>query len=137
MVYPLLMITRAVFLATLLALAAPASAEVQKFMTVESGHMHPYFRLKFTPPKGWVEDKEASKQNGLPIYVPEGEDFGSAPALMPRMNRPPDIWSNMAEFAATNTGCCWDRLVVPVPSRICSVSEIKLARNTRLLVMFS
>ena len=82
MVYPLLMITRAVFLATLLALAAPASAEVEKFMTVANGKMHPYFRLKFTPPKGWVEDKEATTENGLPIYVPQGKDFGNAPALM-------------------------------------------------------
>jgi hypothetical protein len=76
------MIVRAFCIALLLALALPASAEVEKFMSVQNGRMQPYFRLKFTPPKGWVEDKEASEENGLPIYVPAGKDFNSAPALM-------------------------------------------------------
>ncbi len=61
----------------------------------------------------------------------------SAPGLMPRMNRPSERWSNIAELAATSTGCCWERFVVPVARRICSVSEIRLARKSRLLVMFS
>jgi hypothetical protein len=76
------MTLRALFVALLLALALPASAEVEKFMSVQNGQMQPYFRLKFTPPKGWVEDKEASEENGLPIYVPEKKNFSDAPALI-------------------------------------------------------
>jgi hypothetical protein len=60
----------------------PASAEVEKFMRFSQGQMHPYYQLKFTPPKGWTEDKAATKQNGVPMYVPKGKSFGSAPALM-------------------------------------------------------
>jgi len=75
---------RFVFLAALLvlALATPASAEIEKFMSVREGKMHPYFRLKFTPPEGWVQEKEASKKYGMPMYVREGTDFASSPALM-------------------------------------------------------
>jgi len=65
-----------------LALATPAPAEIEKFMTIKDGQMHPYFRLKFTPPKGWVQEKEASKRYGMPMYVQEGTDFSSSPALM-------------------------------------------------------
>ena len=75
---------RFVFLAALFALAfaTPASAEIEKFMSVRDGKMHPYFRLKFTPPKGWVQEKEASKKYGMPMYVQEDTDFSSSPALM-------------------------------------------------------
>jgi hypothetical protein len=76
------MTLRALSVALLLSLAVPASAEVEKFMSVQNGQMRPYFRLKFTPPKGWAEDKEASEETGLPIYVPAGKDFGNAPALI-------------------------------------------------------
>ena len=63
-------------------MAAPAAAEVQKFMNISNGKLQPSFRLVFTPPKGWVEDKDASKKNGVPMYVPKGKTFASAPALM-------------------------------------------------------
>lgn len=73
-----------VILSILLAvlLAAPASAEIDKFMTFRNDQMNPYYRLKFTPPPGWVKEEEASKKNGLPMYVQEGTDFSSSPALM-------------------------------------------------------
>jgi hypothetical protein len=71
----------AVLLFTSLA-AAPASAEIEKFMTITNGQMRPFYRLKFTPPKGWVQEKDASKKYGLPMYVREGTDFSSSPALM-------------------------------------------------------
>ena len=51
-------------------------------MQIDGGHMRPYFRLKFTPPKGWVQDMDATRKNGLAMYVPQGKDFASAPALM-------------------------------------------------------
>jgi hypothetical protein len=68
-----------VFLA---ALAANARAEVEKFMQLGEGELRPYFRLKFTPPEGWVQDAKATQENGLPIYLPKGKTFGNAPALM-------------------------------------------------------
>ncbi|MES1154893.1 MAG: hypothetical protein ABUL48_00540 [Pseudorhodoplanes sp.] len=72
----------ALFAVVLVFCGFPASAEVQKFMSVSNGKMHPYFRLKFTPPKGWVQDLGATKEYGMPMYVPQGMDFGSAPALI-------------------------------------------------------
>ena len=74
---------RFVLLAALLALAlaTPASAEIEKFMSVSDGKMHPYFRLKFTPPKGWMQEKEASKKYGMAMYVQEGTDFSSSPVV--------------------------------------------------------
>jgi hypothetical protein len=43
----------------------------------------------------------------------------------------------MAAFAATSTGCCCDRLQVPLPSLMRLVEWISVARNSRELVMFS
>lgn len=63
-------------------LASPAAAEVEKFVQFGNGQLQPFYRLKFTPPDGWVQDAEATKQNQLPIYVPKGKNFGNAPALM-------------------------------------------------------
>ena len=53
------------------------------------------------------------------------------------MKRPCARWSNIAACAATSTGCCCDRLQVPVPSLICLVEWISVARNRSELVMFS
>jgi hypothetical protein len=66
----------------LAALSVSASAEVEKFMQLGDGELRPYFRLKFTPPQGWMQDAKATQENGLPIYVPKGTTFGDAPALM-------------------------------------------------------
>ena len=62
--------------------AVPASGEVEKFMQLSEGQLRPFYRLKFTPPKGWVHDADATKKFGLPLYVPRGKNFSSAPALM-------------------------------------------------------
>ncbi|HLL27987.1 MAG TPA: hypothetical protein VKT73_10130 [Xanthobacteraceae bacterium] len=64
------------------ALAQPAGAEVEKFVQFGDGQLNPYFRLKFTPPQGWVLDAKATQENGLAMYVPKGMNFGNAPALM-------------------------------------------------------
>jgi hypothetical protein len=63
-------------------LTAPASAEIDKFMTFRDGQMQPFYRLKFAPPPGWVKEEEATKKNGVAMYVQEGTDFSSSPALM-------------------------------------------------------
>jgi hypothetical protein len=63
--------------------SSPARAEVEKFMRpCGESRLCPYFRLKYTPPSGWVEDAEATKKNDLPIYVPRGRNFASADALI-------------------------------------------------------
>jgi hypothetical protein len=69
-------------LVLLAALAAKAEAEVEKFMQIEGNQLHPYFRLKFTPPAGWVQDAKATQEYGVPMYIPQGTNFGNAPALM-------------------------------------------------------
>lgn len=66
----------------LAALGANASAEVEKFIQIGDGQLRPYFRLKFTPPEGWVQDPKATQENGMPIFVPKGKTFGDAPALI-------------------------------------------------------
>jgi hypothetical protein len=66
----------------LAALGASARAEVEKFMQLSDGQLRPYFRLKFTPPQGWIQNAKATQENGMPIYVPKGKTFGDAPALM-------------------------------------------------------
>ena len=59
-----------------------AHAEVTKFMNISGGQMQPSFWLKFTPPKGWVEEKAATKKNRFAMYVPQGKTFGNAPAVI-------------------------------------------------------
>jgi hypothetical protein len=73
-----------VFLSAILfaAFGATARAEVEKFVQFGDGQLRPFFRLKFTPPEGWVQDAKATQENGMPIYVPKGMNFGNAPALM-------------------------------------------------------
>ncbi len=62
--------------------AAPATGEVQKFMHQCYGQLCPSYELVFTPPAGWVEDKEASKQNKVQMYLPRGRTFANADALI-------------------------------------------------------
>lgn len=65
-----------------LASVSVSRAEVEKFMTLNDGKLHPSFKLKFTPPQGWVQDMEATRKNGVPMYVPKGKTFDNAPAVM-------------------------------------------------------
>jgi hypothetical protein len=69
-------------LAIIIALGAPAAAEVKKFMKVCQGKLCPYFELATTPLEGWVLEQEASKQNGVQMLVPKGTNFHSAEALI-------------------------------------------------------
>lgn len=59
-----------------------ARAEVRKLMKLGPGTLIPHFELALTPPKDWIEEKEASQENGVQILVPRGRHFGSAPALI-------------------------------------------------------
>jgi hypothetical protein len=72
----------ALSLLCLAAFATSAPAEVEKFMRTCDGRLCPYFRLKFTPPAGWVQDMEATRENDLQIYVPKGKTADDTDALM-------------------------------------------------------
>ncbi len=62
--------------------AASAQAEIRKLMKLGDGSLTPHFELILTPPKDWVEDKVASRENGVQMLLPRGRNFGNAPALM-------------------------------------------------------
>ena len=70
--------------------AAPAAAEIEKFMTPCDGKMCAFFRASITIPDGWVEDKEATKYFNSQFLLPKGIDFEKAPAkiyVVVRYNR--------------------------------------------------
>lgn len=69
-------------LATAVFFSSSTSAEVEKFADLGDGKLDVYFRLKFTPADGWVQDRQATDQYGVAVYVQTGKTFGSAPALM-------------------------------------------------------
>jgi hypothetical protein len=62
--------------------AVPACAEVEKIMLVCDGKLCPSFRASVAPPDGWVEDKETSRKMGAVIFLPRGQTFHSAGAIM-------------------------------------------------------
>jgi hypothetical protein len=60
--------------------AAPARAEIEKFMRHCDGKLCPFFRASVTVPQGWVEDAEATRELGVQMMLPKGHDFENAPA---------------------------------------------------------
>jgi len=62
--------------------AAPAAAEVEKILLPCDGKLCPFFRASFVPPDGWIEDKENSRKMGIVIFVPRGQTFHSAGAII-------------------------------------------------------
>ena len=70
--------------------AAPATAEVEKFMRHCDGKLCAYYRASVTIPEGWVEDPEASRKLGVQMLLPKGQSFEAAPAkiyVLVRYNR--------------------------------------------------
>jgi hypothetical protein len=67
-------------LAALSLLAAPATAEIEKFMRQCDGKLCASYRASITVPEGWVEDKEAGRELGVQMLLPKGVDFEKAPA---------------------------------------------------------
>ncbi len=70
--------------------AAPAHAEIEKFMRHCDGKLCPFFRASITVPEGWVEDAEATRELGVQMMLPKGLDFEKAPAkiyVLVRYNR--------------------------------------------------
>jgi hypothetical protein len=66
-------------LAAVTLLAAPASAEIEKFMRDCDMKLCVFYRASITVPEGWVEDKEASSALGVQMLLPKGVDFEKAP----------------------------------------------------------
>jgi hypothetical protein len=63
--------------------SAPAAAEVEKIMQVCDGNkLCAFFRASFVPPDGWIEDKESTRKMGAVIFVPRGQTFHSAGAII-------------------------------------------------------
>ena len=57
------------------AAAAPATAEIEKFMRHCDGKLCASFRASITVPEGWVEDKEASRELGVQMLLPKGQSI--------------------------------------------------------------
>lgn len=74
----------AVVLAALSALlsSSPAPALVEKVMKVCSGQLCPFFRASFAAPEGWQEDVKTGLRLGVRVFVPAGESFDTAPAMI-------------------------------------------------------
>jgi hypothetical protein len=70
--------------------AAPATAEIEKFMNPCDDKMCAFFRASITVPDDWVEDKEATKYFNSQFLLPKGAEFEKAPAkiyVVVRYNR--------------------------------------------------
>jgi len=70
--------------------AAPATAEIAKFMNPCDGKMCAFFRASIVTPDGWVEDKDSTKYFNAQFLLPKGVDFDKAQAkiyVVVRYNR--------------------------------------------------
>jgi hypothetical protein len=65
-----------------LAAATPAAAVVEKVMKMCGGQLCPFFRPSFAVPDGWWEDHKTGMRLGVRLFVPAGETFDTAPALI-------------------------------------------------------
>src|SRR5947208_16290216 len=65
-----------------LATTTPAKSEIKKFMHDCGDKLCPYFQASVTTPKGWQEDKSASRETNLQILVPNGKAFNNAGAII-------------------------------------------------------
>jgi hypothetical protein len=69
----------AIALAAIGLLAAPARAEIEKFMRDCDMKLCAFYRASITIPEGWVENKEASRELGVQMLLPKDVDFEKAP----------------------------------------------------------
>jgi hypothetical protein len=61
----------------------PAAALVEKTMKNCGGQqICPVFRASFDIPEGWHEDQKTGNRLGVRIFLPDGETFESAPAII-------------------------------------------------------
>jgi len=70
--------------------AAPATADIEKFMQHCDGKLCAFFRASIMIPEDWVEDKEATDYFKAQMLLPKGVDFEKAPTkiyVVVRYNR--------------------------------------------------
>ncbi len=60
--------------------AAPAHAEIEKFMEHCDGKLCAFFRAPIIIPDGWAEHAEATKELRVQMLLPKGQEFDAAPA---------------------------------------------------------
>ncbi|MGH6777824.1 MAG: hypothetical protein ACRECL_07425 [Bradyrhizobium sp.] len=84
--------------------AAPAHAEVKKFMNRCNAGLCAYYRLVLTPPDGWVVDKQATEKRNVQIMVPKGTNFANAPLLIYVQVFYHDKKQTLADFASVSNG---------------------------------
>src|SRR5215207_482650 len=61
----------------------PAAALVEKTMkSCGAQQICPVFRASFELPEGWHEDQKTGNRLGVRIFLPNGETFDSAPAII-------------------------------------------------------
>jgi hypothetical protein len=60
--------------------AAPAHAEIEKFMEHCDGKLCAFFRAPIVIPDGWEENAEATHELRVQMLLRKGEDFEKAPA---------------------------------------------------------
>lgn len=66
--------------AGLIAAAVPAHAEIEKFMRHCDMRLCVVYRAPITVPDSWAEHEEASRELGVQMLLPKGQDFEDAPA---------------------------------------------------------
>lgn len=96
-----------------LAVSTPAPALVEKVMTVCSGQLCPFFRPSFAAPEGWHEDVKTGLRLGVRVFVPFGESFDSAPAIIYALARLCDEGEDLAAAVAAHHDA-WRRKVPEV-----------------------
>jgi hypothetical protein len=60
----------------------PAQSEIEKFMLDCGGKLCPYFQAPISIPKGWQEDKAATRKMNFQVLVPRGKTFSNAGAII-------------------------------------------------------
>ena len=66
----------------ILSVTTPAKSEIKKIMLDCGGKLCPYLQASVTIPKGWQEDKAASREKKMQILVPVGKTFSNAGAII-------------------------------------------------------
>lgn len=66
--------------AGLIAAAVPAHADIEKFMRHCDMKLCVVYRASITVPDSWAEHEEASRELGVQMLLPKGQDFEAAPA---------------------------------------------------------
>jgi hypothetical protein len=99
--FPLFLGNALLTAALIVAHAAAARAEVQKFLSMCPGQkLCPSYQLVLTPPDGWVVDSKASDENKVQIMVPKGQTFASAePLIYVQVFYQADKTQPLADFA--------------------------------------